>query len=156
MMRAVSWAQGKPAVGVPKTEAGKRVVPVTEPVRTIIERRIRERPEEERHPYAPLVLGPRGGTRWNPSNWRRDAGWTAVVEELGLGRVRLHDLRHTYASLVRRSGADIYVLQKVLGHRQIATTLDPYGHLYDDEIDDLGDALGRALRASHGQNVAEK
>ena len=130
-------------------------MPVTEPVRTILERRIRDRPAEERHPYAPIVVGPRGGARWNPSNWRRDAGWSDALETCGLGRVRLHDLRHTYASLVRRSGADIYVLQKVLGHRQIATTIDRYGHLYDDEIDDLGDALGRALKASHGQNVAK-
>lgn len=154
VVRAVSWPRGGAVVGEPKTKAGEREVPVIGAARSIIERRIAERPEEDRHPYAPLVLGPRRGSRWNPNNWRRDAGWRAALDALGLGRVRLHDLRHTYASLVRRSGADIYVLQKVLGHREIATTIDRYGHLYDDEIDELGASLEAALGGSHGQSVA--
>lgn len=139
-----------------KSPAAHRSIPVIPEVRRIIERRIEDRPEAERHPYAPIVQGPRGGT-WNSSNWRRDSGWSSALNVLGLGRVRLHDLRHTFASLVRRSNADIYVLQKVLGHEQIATTLDTYGHLYDDEIDDLGAALTRSLNAQsspYGQNMA--
>lgn len=156
VVRAVSWPRGGAVVGEPKTEAGRRTVPVIGAARLIIERRIAERPEEDRHPYAPLVLGPRRGARFNPNNWRRDAGWKAALDALSLGRVRLHDLRHTYASLVRRSGADIYVLQKVLGHREIATTIDRYGHLYDDEIDELGASLDAALDGSNGQNMATK
>lgn len=156
VVRAVSWPRGGAIIGEPKTEAGKRTVPVTRAARSIIEHRIAERPDEERHPYAPLVLGPRRGARFNPNNWRRDARWKEALDALGLGRVRLHDLRHTYASLVRRSGADIYVLQKVLGHREIATTIDRYGHLYDDEIDELGASLDAALNSSHGQNMANK
>lgn len=156
VVRAVSWPRGGAVVGEPKTEAGKRTVPVIGAARAIIERRIADRPEGDRHSYAPLVLGPRWGARFNPNNWRRDAGWKSALDALGLGRVRLHDLRHTYASLVRRSGADIYVLQKVLGHREIATTIDRYGHLYDDEIDELGASLDAALSNSHGQNMATK
>lgn len=139
-----------------KTPAAHRSIPVIPEVRRIVEARIKNRPEGERHPYAPIVRGPRGGS-WNPSNWKRDSGWSDALHVLGLGRVRLHDLRHTFASLVRRSNADIYVLQKVLGHEQIATTLDTYGHLYDDEIDELGTALTRSLTArssQHGQNMA--
>lgn len=127
-----------------KTPAASRSVPVIPAIRTIVEQRIQNRPEEDRHPFAPLVRGPRGGI-WNSSNWKRDAGWSEALQSLDLGRVRLHDLRHTFASLVRRSNADIYVLQKVLGHEQIATTLDTYGHLYDDEIDELGAALTKSL-----------
>ena len=115
--------------------------------RSVIERRIAERPEGDRHPYAPLVLGPRRGIRFDPNNWRRDAGWKAALDALGLGRAKLHDLRHTHASLVPRSAADIYVLQKVLGHRESATTIDRYGHLYDNEIDELGASLEAAQAA---------
>ena len=115
--------------------------------RSVIERRIAERPEGDRHPYAPLVLGPRRGIRFDPNNWRRDAGWKAALDALGLGRTKLHDLRHTHASLVPRSAADIYVLQKVLGHRESATTIDRYGHLYDNEIDELGASLEAAQAA---------
>lgn len=155
VVRAVSWPKGGAIVGKPKTRAGQRTVPVTGTARSIVERRIAERPEEDRHPYAPIVLGPRRGGRWNPNNWRRDAGWNDALVKLNLGRVRLHDLRHTYASLVRKSGADIYVLQRVLGHREIATTIDRYGHLYDSEIDDLGSALSKALDSWHDQNMTK-
>ncbi len=152
--RGVSWARGPARVGETKTFAGQRSIPLVASVREIIESRIRNRSEDIAGIYSPIILGPRGGKRWNPQNWRRDAKWTSTLKELGLGHVRLHDLRHTYASLARRSGADPYVLQKVMGHKSISTTLDIYGHLYDDEIDDLGAALNRALGDDHGQNMA--
>lgn len=156
VVRAVSWPKGGAVVGRPKTKAGEREVPVIGAARSIIERRIAERPEEHQHPYAPIVLGARRGSRWNPNNWRRDAGWNRALDSLNLGRVRLHDLRHTYASLVRRAGADVYVLQRVLGHREIATTIDRYGHLYDDEVDELGNALNQALDTWHVQSMPNK
>lgn len=154
VVRAVSWATGGAVVGAPKTDAGQRVVPVIGVAREIIERRIEENLSNDQSPHSPLILGPRRGMRWNPNNWRRDAGWNDALLALGMGRVRLHDLRHTYASIVRRSGADIYVLQKVLGHREIATTIDRYGHLYDDEIDVLGSTLDSVVRVSHGHSMA--
>src|SRR5699024_6456811 len=101
-----------------------QTVPVIGAPRSVMERRTGAPPERGRRPYAPLVLGPRRGIRFDPNNWRRDAGWKAALDALGLGRAKLHDLRHTHASLVPRSAADIYVLQKVLGHRESATTID--------------------------------
>ena len=53
----------------------------------------------------------------------------------------MHDLRHTYASLARRAGADLRLLQKTMGHASIPVTAHIYADLYDDELDDIASAL---------------
>lgn len=50
----------------------------------------------------------------------------------GLGRVRFHDLRHTYAALMVAAGAHPKYLQAQMRHSSIRVTLDLYGHLYPD------------------------
>lgn len=52
-----------------------------------------------------------------------------------------HDLRHTAASLAIQSGANIKAVQRMLGHATATLTLDRYGHLFDDDLDRLADAL---------------
>lgn len=46
----------------------------------------------------------------------------------------MHDLRHTAASVWLAAGADPKVVQRVLGHPSAAMTIDPYGHLVDDNL----------------------
>jgi integrase len=53
---------------------------------------------------------------------------TAAVE--GCKGVRIHDLRHTCASLAISSGANIKVVQRLLGQKTATLTLDRYGHLF--------------------------
>jgi integrase len=55
--------------------------------------------------------------------------------------LRMHDLRHTAASLLIREGASIKALQKQLGHKDAVQTLNRYGHLYPDELDSLAERL---------------
>jgi integrase len=57
-----------------------------------------------------------------------------------------HKLRHTAASLAIAAGADVKVVQLMLGHKSAAMTLDVYGHLWPDRLDEVADALdvGRA------------
>lgn len=52
----------------------------------------------------------------------------------GLGGVRFHDLRHTYASLLIQAGASLSTVQELLGHSSIAITKDLYGHLERDHL----------------------
>jgi integrase len=63
------------------------------------------------------------------SNWKRTVHWSEAVTELGYPTLRVHDLRHTAASLWLASGADPKVVQAVLGHFSAAMTMDVYGHL---------------------------
>ena len=64
------------------------------------------------------------------------------------GTLRAHDLRHTAASLLIRQGASVKAVQKTLGHRSAVVTLDRYGHLWPDELEDLAERLDRARAAA--------
>lgn len=55
-----------------------------------------------------------------------------------------HELRHTAASLAIASGADVKVVQQMLGHKSATMTLDQYGHLFGDRLDIVADALDSA------------
>jgi integrase len=74
-------------------------------------------------------------------NWKRSVRWREAIVEIGRPALRVHDLRHTYASLARRAGADLRLLQKTMGHASITVTAHIYADLYDDELDDIASAL---------------
>ena len=62
-----------------------------------------------------------------------------------------HGLRHTAASLAIAAGANVKVVQQMLGHKTASMTLDLYGHLFPDQLDDVADRLdviGRAAAAN--------
>jgi integrase len=66
-----------------------------------------------------------------------------AVKASGLGGLGVtpHKLRHTAASLAIAAGADVKVVQLMLGHKSAAMTLDVYGHLWPDRLDEVADAL---------------
>jgi integrase len=55
--------------------------------------------------------------------------WARIVKRAGLGHFRLHDARHTHASLLLKQGTHPKVVQERLGHATISTTLDLYSHV---------------------------
>ena len=75
------------------------------------------------------------------ARYRFNKGVAAVD---GIDGVRLHDLRHTCASLAIRAGANVKVVQKLLGHKSATLTLDRYGHLFPDDLDAVAAALNAA------------
>ncbi|MFL9922594.1 tyrosine-type recombinase/integrase [Paraburkholderia fungorum] len=72
----------------------------------------------------------------------RDA-WVSVREKAGLPGLRMHDLRHTYASMMLDSGADIVDVQHALGHTQLKTTA-VYLHLTKGRKRARADAAAKA------------
>lgn len=58
--------------------------------------------------------------------------------------LRVHDLRHTAASIAIRAGANVKALQRMLGHESAVMTLDVYAGLWDEDLQDLGTAIGSA------------
>lgn len=108
-----------------------------------------------RAPDALVFTAPEGGPL-RYSNFRHRV-FDPAVKAAGLGGLGItpHKLRHTAASLAIAAGADVKVVQLMLGHKSAAMTLDVYGHLWPDRLDEVADALdiGRAaalvkLRAS--------
>ena len=63
---------------------------------------------------------------------------------LNLSDVRLHDLRHSYASFAVADGATLFLVGKVLGHRQTRTT-EVYAHLHDDPLRAVADRTGAKI-----------
>lgn len=78
----------------------------------------------------------------------RRGAFDAAAERIGVGGMHPHELRHTAASLAIASGADVKVVQQMLGHKSATMTLDLYGHLFPDRLDEVADALDAAARAA--------
>ncbi len=72
-------------------------------------------------------------------NWRRAVFLTARSQACISPRFRVHDLRHTAASLMIQAGYPPKMLQEIMGHTSITTTLDLYGHLYPGDMDRYAD-----------------
>lgn len=68
------------------------------------------------------------GTYLSKSNWRRRIFYKAL-EKAGLRKRRIHDVRHSYASLLIQSGESLAYIRDQLGHHSIKVTVDIYGHL---------------------------
>jgi integrase len=68
-----------------------------------------------------------------------------ACEDVGIEGLVPHGLRHTTASLAISAGANVKVEQRLLGHATAAMTLDRYGHLLNDDLSDVADALGKAI-----------
>jgi TrwC relaxase/Phage integrase family len=69
--------------------------------------------------------------------------FTAAARAIGVPDLHPHQLRHTAASLAIASGADVKVVQQMLGHSSATMTLDTYGHHFEDRLDEVGDAMDR-------------
>ncbi len=97
-------------------------------------------------PDALVFASIRTGEPLRVSTFRQTFGVAATT--IGLPDLHPHELRHTAASLAIASGADVKVVQQMLGHASAAMTLDTYGHLFEDRLNEVGDALDAARRAA--------
>jgi integrase len=76
--------------------------------------------------------------------------WEAVSKRAGLSGVRLHDLRHTYASVGAGGGLGLPIIGKLLGHSQAATTAR-YAHLDNDPLRRASEHIGGQIAAAMGE-----
>jgi integrase len=80
-------------------------------------------------PALSVFAGTGAGRAWRADTLRRV--FHRYAAKVGLGYLRFHDLRHTYASLLVAQGVDIAYVSRQLGHANITTTLNTYTHLFD-------------------------
>jgi integrase len=66
-------------------------------------------------------------TRFEPSSLRK--AFNRILVDAGLRRIRFHDLRHTFASLLLQNGESLTYVKDQMGHSSIQVTVDIYGHL---------------------------
>ena len=86
------------------------------------------------------------------ANWRQRV-WDPAVAAAGLTGLTPHDLRQTAASLAIGSGASVKHVQRMLGHKDAAMTLNVYASLFADDLDDVSSRLDAALLESAGPRM---
>jgi len=116
-----------------------RHVPVPAPVWD------RLQPELPTEPNALVFPSHRGG--YLPIEEYRRA-FDKARKAVGIADLVPHGLRHTTASLAISAGANVKVVQRLLGHATAAMTLDRYGHLLSDDLAGVADALGKAIAST--------
>jgi integrase len=70
--------------------------------------------------------------------------WDVARKRAGMPELRLHDLRHSFASFLINSGRSLYEVQNILGHTQVKTT-QRYAHLTQDSLIAAADTATRSL-----------
>ena len=81
--------------------------------------------------------------------------FTRMLEKADLRQIRVHDLRHTFASLLLQQGESVVYVKEQLGHGSIQVTVDTYGHLIPgadcDAVDRLDDDVPTQPDATQAQ-----
>jgi integrase len=72
--------------------------------------------------------------------------WDKIRKQAGIPDVRIHDLRHNFASLLVNNGRSLYEVQKLLGHADISTT-QRYAHLSQDTLKDATEIVSLSLNS---------
>ena len=123
-----------------KSEAGERTVPIPLDLALFLKK-------EREKAVSPFITHKLNGEMHTPSSWK--AMWNSYQCSLnaaygfmeprskyspyGLPKVKKsftpHDLRHTYATLLYKSGVDVLTASRLLGHESVVTTLEIYTHL---------------------------
>jgi integrase len=113
-----------------------RQVPVPDPVWDRLKNELPDDPNA-------LVFPRRRGGLLPIEEYRR--AFDKACAEVKIEGLVPHGLRHTTASLAISAGANVKVVQRMLGHATAAMTLDLYGHLLDDDLSAVAKALSKAI-----------
>ncbi len=125
---------GENAIRLSDSKTGPRAVPLNAPARAILERQAKGASEF-------VFPSPRDRSRPRSVDLRL---WCSVRRQAGIEDVRLHDLRHTYASHAVLSGVPLPVVSRLLGHRQPSMTLR-YAHVGDRDTKAAAERIGSAV-----------
>jgi len=103
-----------------------------------------------------VIAGTSAGTNDEKPRSDLKKPWKAIAKRARLEDVRIHDLRHTHASVGAGMGLGLPIIGKLLGHTQSATT-QRYAHLDDDPVRKASEQIGSRLATAMGEiktNVA--
>jgi integrase len=124
---------------LPDSKTGKKTIYLNPPAIEVL----RTLPKLQGNPY--VICGGRKGEHLV----NLEKPWRAIRAKAGFDDVRLHDLRHSYASVAAASGLSLPVIGKLLGHSQAQTTAR-YAHLSADPLQQanrrIGEEITRAMK----------
>jgi integrase len=121
-------------VEFPDSKTGYKRLPLNAKAMEVLNRTVRQ----EDNPY--VICGDKPGA--HIVNLQKS--WRRIRTEAGLEGLRIHDLRHTFASQAVMNGTPLALVSKLLGHSKIATTMR-YAHLADSELMLASEGIGNLL-----------
>ena len=122
---------------LPDSKTGQKSVYLNAPALEVLEKL----PRQVDNPH--VVCGPRDGGAYVGL----DKVWRRVCRAAELSGVRLHDLRHSFASIGAAGNNSLLILGKLLGHRHAATT-ERYSHLSADPMRQAAEAIGQRINTA--------
>jgi integrase len=131
--RTLTKSGGRLLLGEPKTKKSRRTIQLTdEAARALREHLVRQVEHIQRHGdlyrEEGLIFASKVGTLINPTNLRQRS-FASLLKQAALPKIRFHDLRHTCATLLLSRNVHPKFVQELLGHANIAITLDTYSHV---------------------------
>ena len=138
----------RPQLSQPKTKRSRRTVPLDATTLATLKAH-KARQAQERLLYGPgyvagdLVFTKEDGTPVHPDSF--SGYFERLVKAAELPRIRLHDLRHTFATLALQSGAHPKVVSDRLGHSTISFTLDVYSHAIPAMEEEAAESFARLV-----------
>lgn len=131
-----------------KTESSKRTISLYQEVLTTLEEHRRLIDNEKaainsHYQENDLVICTGTGTPLGPRNLLRT--FYSYIEKANVPKIRFHDLRHTFATLLLTQGTNPKVVMEILGHAEIKTTLDIYSHVFQSVHKDTAQKYGDML-----------
>ena len=136
----VDWGLGR--ICLPDSKSGEKSVPLGRPAIDLLTAiRARQEANITLNEDEFVFPGKNGHLVGLPKMWRK---WRS---EAGLDGVRIHDLRHSFASVGASNGTPLFVIGGVLGHKSTATT-DRYSHLQADPAKTAADSISSAIDAA--------
>jgi integrase len=138
---------------LPKTGRSRRPVDIGDQLIAVL-RGVRRARFGDTPPAPTALLFPcRTGGPLTPENLRTRV-WAPALAKAGVRHVRIHSLRHFYASVLIAQGENIKYISSQLGHASVQITVDRYGHLFPDERRAAAGRFERRLASS--KNPAEQ
>lgn len=135
-------------LGEPKTKGSRRTIHLPRTLISVLKvhrakQKMNERRAGEHWKNSGLVFTTFAGGQMMPNNLLRDL--TRLSKQAGVPRIRVHDLRHTAATLMLKSGTPVKVVSETLGHASIRVTLDLYAHVLDEQRAEVAERMDDLL-----------
>lgn len=124
-------------ISTPKTKGSNRVLPITKQLSQDLKTLYNKYSKFHAFNNNWFVFG---GIRPIPENTITNKK-NKFCELAKVKKIRIHDFRHSCASLLINNGANITIVSKFLGHSKISITLDTYTHMYSNKLNEIVDIL---------------
>lgn len=149
--RAIERVDGGTRFKDPKTKRSRRTISLP---RFVTERLGRHSAEQKEwffanrlgRPTAETLVFERGGEAWVPNTF--GTVFMRTLRDAEVPHMRLHDLRHSFASMALEAGVDLKTVSNALGHSTISTTADIYAHVTDSLMQDAAARIDGALQGA--------